>query len=44
MLVRPVDYLYKNHFPYFESRRKVDWSLEEDELLREIFRESDEMP
>lgn len=44
MLVRPVNYLYKNHFPYFESRRKVDWTIEEEELLREIFRESDELP
>lgn len=37
MLVRAVNYLDKNHFPYFESRQKVDWTHEEEELLREIF-------
>lgn len=44
MLVRAVNYLHKNHFPYFESRQKVDWTHEEEELLREIFRESDDVP
>lgn len=44
MIHRPIDFLNKNPFPFFESRKNLKWTKEEDDLLRDICREGNKMP